>query len=83
MERALKTGVRALLFDSRERRELDSALDRRGYTRPIDPERFLVGDVADYVAESGSLDMVYSNNVIEHIPVASLEVVIELSLIHI
>jgi hypothetical protein len=77
LERALKTGVRALLFDRRERRDLEAALNRRGYTRRIDPKRFLVGDVAECGGESGSVDMVYSNNVFEHIPPVSLERVIE------
>jgi 2-polyprenyl-3-methyl-5-hydroxy-6-metoxy-1,4-benzoquinol methylase len=77
LERALKTGVRALLFDRRERRDLETALNRRGYTQRIDPERFLVGDAAECSGEYGSVDMVYSNNVFEHILPASLERVIQ------
>lgn len=77
LERALKTGVRALLFDGRERRDLETALNRRGYKLRIDPTRFLVGDVAECGADSASVDMVYSNNVFEHIPPGNLERVID------
>lgn len=75
-ERALKTGVRSLLFDHRERAILRTALQRRGYNMQIDPARFLEGDAAtcDYGPEP--LDLVYSEEVFEHIPRSGLETLV-------
>lgn len=68
VRRFVKTFVRSALFDSHERRALRRVLGRSGHALRIDPERFLVGDVADYRLPPASLDIIYSEDVFEHIP---------------
>jgi len=75
-ERALKTAVRALLFDSRDRQGMSAALKRRGYRININPARFLVGDAATYDFGSDQLDLIYSEDVFEHIPKSNLEKIV-------
>ena len=75
-ERALKTAVRALLFDGRDRQRMSAALEYRGYRMNIDPARFLVGDAATYDFGSDQLDLIYSEDVFEHIPKSSLEKIV-------
>jgi hypothetical protein len=71
-ERALKTLVRSVFFDRSERAGLEDALKMRGYSLRIDASRLLVGDAADHdFAEQP--DLVYSEDVFEHIPTQGLE----------
>ena len=72
-ERALKTGVRSLLFDRRDYAYLESALQRRGYSMRINPADLLVGDAAAFDFGPQSLDIVYSQDVFEHIPREGIE----------
>jgi hypothetical protein len=72
-ERALKTGVRSAMFDRRDRQKLRKALGLRGYALCIDRTRFLVGDAATYEFGPKPIDLVYSNDVFEHIPPEGLE----------
>lgn len=74
--RALKTGVRSLIFDRRERACLRVALEQRGYSLQFNPASFLVGDAASYDFGSQPADLIYSENVFEHIPAADLENVV-------
>jgi SAM-dependent methyltransferase len=73
VRRFIKTLVRSALFDSHERRALRRVLARSGHELRIDPERFLVGDVADYRLPPASLDIIYSEDVFEHIPGPAIE----------
>lgn len=73
VERVAKSLVRRGLFDRRERRQFGAALAARGYRVTVRPERFLVGDAGDADLDRGSLDLVYSEDVFEHIAPASLE----------
>ena len=73
VERALKTCVRSIMFDGRERSKLRLALEQRGHQFKIDPFRFLVGDAATYDFGEGPVDLVYSTDVFEHIPQGGLE----------
>ena len=73
IERALKTGVRSVMFDRRDRNKLKAALGQRGYALCIDRTRFLVGDAATYEFAPEPIDLVYSNDVFEHIPPEGLE----------
>ena len=73
IERALKSGVRNLLFDRRDQARLRKALHQRGYSLNIVPERFLVGDAATYDFGPQTIDIVYSTDVFEHIPPKGLE----------
>jgi Methyltransferase domain len=73
VERALKSVVRRTLFDCGERRELDRALRERGWARRLDTARLLVGDAGEARLEPGSLDLVFSEDVFEHIDRRTLE----------
>lgn len=52
---------------------LGATLERRGYRLTIDPARFLVGDAASYDYGKELIDLVYSEDVFEHIPPDGLE----------
>jgi len=71
-QRMLKSLVRHHLFDGIEQKQLAAALRRRGFQYQIDHGRFLVGNVAsdeiDRNISPGSLDLIYSEDVFEHIP---------------
>jgi hypothetical protein len=72
-ERALKTACRSILFDGRERVLLRMSLRQRGFEMRIDPNRFLVGDAAEFDFGSEPLDLIYSEDAFEHFPPAALE----------
>lgn len=67
IERFAKSLVRHMLFDRGEQRELDRALRERGFARRLDPERLMVADAGDVEIEPGSLDLVISEDVFEHL----------------
>ncbi len=73
--RFVKSSVRALVFDAHERRALARVLARRGARLHLEPERFLVGDIATASIAPGSVDFFYSEDVFEHIPRAALDAV--------
>jgi hypothetical protein len=73
LERALKSGVRSLLFDAGDLRALRAALARRGHAMRVDSSRFHVGDAAAHNFGDRPIDFVYSVAVFEHIPPAGLE----------
>ena len=75
-ERALKSFVRHWLFDWSERKALARALMMRGYKLNIDKSRFIVSDIVNCDFEPGSFDLIYSEDVFEHIPSDSLKPVI-------
>lgn len=66
--RCIKSFVRMSLFDAHERRALDRALRKKGKSLKIEPNRFLVGDIANCDIDPGSIDCFYSEDVFEHIP---------------
>jgi hypothetical protein len=74
--RGLKTLLRALLFDRAEYRALARMLARR-FDCPmrLDEARIFVGDAsrpAVWAAAGGDFDLIYSENVFEHIPAGDL-----------
>jgi hypothetical protein len=73
LERVGKSLVRRALFDRRERVALGRELDRRGLRMRLDRDRFLVGDAADVEIPDGSLGLVFSEDVFEHVHPQSLE----------
>jgi hypothetical protein len=66
VERVLKSLIRFALFDLLERRFLSTALRNRGQRLRIERSRLLVGDAADLDLPADSLDLVYSEDVFEH-----------------
>jgi len=76
VERAAKSVVRHLLFDRAEERALDRALHRRGLVRTLDPDRLIVADAGLVDLEPGSVDLVTSEDVFEHLQRDTLEKVI-------
>jgi len=80
-ERALKSAVRMLFFDTHERRQLSQALWTHNKSRlVIDPKRFIVDDAASagFSAQVGEgvLDLIFSEDVFEHIPTAALQAIV-------
>ena len=76
VERVAKSLVRHILFDRGEQRELDRALRERGLVRRLDPARLIVADVRDVQIEPGSLDLVFSEDVFEHLQPDTLKYVV-------
>lgn len=73
IERAAKSLVRHVLFDRGERRALRSALLARGLVPRLDPTRLIVADAGELQLPSGALDLVFSEDVFEHIQLPTLE----------
>lgn len=71
-ERAVKSVLRFWLFDLAERRALRKALAARGLRLAIEPSRLHVGDAAAMDIPDHSLDLIYSEDVFEHIPIETL-----------
>lgn len=67
VERAAKSVVRRLLFDRADARALERGLRARGLSRRMEAARLLVGDAGDVEIVDGSLDLVISEDVFEHI----------------
>jgi hypothetical protein len=76
LERTLKTTVRSILFDKRERSALGQVLNRRGHCLRIEPHRFLVGDAVTHDFGTGTFDLIYSEDVFEHIPPKDVETLV-------
>jgi hypothetical protein len=79
-QRLLKSLVRHHLFDVKEQNQLASALRKRGFQYRVDHGGFLVGSVAssdiDKKIPPGSLDLIYSEDVFEHIPQDELKIAV-------
>lgn len=75
-ERAAKSLVRHALFDRGERSVLDADLRERGFLPRLDPARLIVADVRNVNVEQGSLDLVTSEDVFEHLQRDTLERVV-------
>ncbi|HEY6781050.1 MAG TPA: methyltransferase domain-containing protein, partial [Thermoleophilaceae bacterium] len=76
IERAAKSLARHLLFDRGEQRALDQALRRRGLARRLDPARLIVADAGELELAAGSLDLIVSEDVFEHLERETLERVV-------
>jgi SAM-dependent methyltransferase len=74
-ERLLKSIVRHVLFDSRERREFAAALRARGLKQTILRERYHVMDAAVFAPDHG-YDLIVSEDVFEHIATPSLQALV-------
>jgi SAM-dependent methyltransferase len=72
-ERAVKSLLRRFLFDPRERAALRRELAAHGLTRRCDASRMLVSDAADVELPDASLDLVFSEEVLQHVEPASLQ----------
>jgi Methyltransferase domain len=78
VERAAKTLIRSVFFDRRERRLLERGLHRRGLARRLDPERLTVADAGELELPPASLDLIFSEDVFEHMERTTLERVVAL-----
>ncbi len=76
-ERAAKSLIRHVLFDRSEQRALERALLQRGLAPRLDPARLIVADARFVKIEPGSLDLVISEDVFEHLQRDTLEHVVE------
>jgi hypothetical protein len=73
LERVVKSLVRRTLFDRAERVAFRAEVERRAGTLRIDAGRFLVSDAAALDLETGSFELVISEDTFEHIAAPSLE----------
>ncbi len=76
IERVAKSAVRRVLFDWREHQAFERALAARGQVPAVERERLMVADASTLELAPGSLDLIYSENVFEHIGVESLRVLV-------
>lgn len=72
-ERALKSTIRRMLFDPRERAAFRRELTARGFTQSYDPARLHVCDAAEVALPDASLDLVFSEEVFQSVELSSLE----------
>lgn len=72
-ERALKSSLRRLAFDPRERAAFRRLLRARGLTPRLDPSRLRVSDAAEVELAASSLDLVFSEEVFQSVEMSSLE----------
>jgi hypothetical protein len=72
-ERAIKSLLRRIVFDPRERRAFRRLLKSRGLTPRIDSSRLRVSDAADVELAEGSIDLVFSEEVFQSIEIPSLQ----------
>lgn len=75
-ERFVKSIVRFFAFDWNERRHLAQRLQQRNHSLAIHDDRFLIDDAANLEIPPHSLDLIYSEDVFEHIPPASLRALV-------
>jgi Methyltransferase domain len=73
LERAAKSLLRHALFDGGERRALSSLIARRGFEPRLDAARLIVDDASELELPRASLDLIFSEDVFEHVEPASLE----------
>jgi hypothetical protein len=78
LERVAKSLVRHTLFDAHERKAFREQLARRGREVRIEPERFHVADAATLEVPEGSLDLIFSEDVFEHVGEDSLTALVPL-----
>jgi hypothetical protein len=78
LERALKSLIRYLISDPKERTEFMRALAQRGYKHHLywQHPRFQVGDAAEHDVPGPQYDLVYSIDVFEHINQKQLETLV-------
>lgn len=76
MERVAKSLVRHRLVDKREKAALARELAGHGHALHIERSRFLVSDAALLDFPDGAFDLIYSEDVFEHIPRPSLEALV-------
>ncbi len=76
LERAVKSAVIFFCFSAPKLRSLQRELRRRGGALVTPPGRLLVGDAGQLDLPAGSLDLIVSEDVFEHISQPSLEAVV-------
>lgn len=77
LERTVKSLIRYILFDRADRNGLAAELAKRERSLQIVEGRFLIGDMAGVEFKEGSLDLILSEDVFEHIPRESLKALIK------
>lgn len=71
-ERLAKSVARHLLFDRPARRDLRRAIERRYGVAELSYGRIVIADAAALELPAASLDLVVSEDVLEHVPVAAV-----------
>jgi hypothetical protein len=73
VERGTKSLLRHALFDRGERAALSSAIGTRGLQPRLDASRLTVSDAGDLQLPASSVDLIFSEDVFEHITRATLD----------
>jgi hypothetical protein len=73
VERGAKSLLRSALFDRRERAALSSTIRERGLEPRLDTSRLIVSDVGELQLPASSIDLIFSEDVFEHIARATLD----------
>jgi SAM-dependent methyltransferase len=76
LERTLKSFLRYMLVDKREQSALAHELRHQGHGLRIDKPRFLVSDAATLDFPDNHFDLIFSEDVFEHVARASLEALV-------
>ncbi|QSR88589.1 class I SAM-dependent methyltransferase [Methylacidiphilum caldifontis] len=76
-ERLLKSLIRYYLFDLKERKELEKRLKAKNGKFSLKKERLWVGDASKLDITESSLDLIVSEDVFEHIPMESMEILLK------
>ncbi len=76
LERVAKSFIRFYAFDWVWRRRLSKELERRGRSLTMPENRLFVRDAASVTWPDRSLDLICSESVFEHIPLASLDILL-------
>ena len=76
LERTLKSLLRYMLVDKREQSALAHELRQQGQGLRIDKPRFLVSDAATLDFPDNHFDLIFSEDVFEHVARASLEALV-------
>jgi len=85
IERALKSFARSVIFDNKEVRAFEAAV-QADFFEAAKRVSFLIGDASEHAAWSGvpdRLDLVYSEDVFEHIPRDNISRLLELVARHV
>jgi Methyltransferase domain len=76
LQSAIRSLARYLLFDVVRRHQFAKELFRRGYRLRIEGHRFLVQDISTLELPERCFDMIFSEDVFEHIPEEDLHIIL-------
>lgn len=76
IERMFKSMIRMCIFDLREKKNISDFARQKGIEYRIELSRLQVGNAANVLMQENSLNLIYSDNVFEHIRIEDLKQII-------